>query len=163
MYLWKAAGLLCCLLLLEAGCGNNSAARREGESGRPAPQEAATSIAPNHCRIIGTIVSVDPDFRTGEPGTPTAEEPCLAVVRVDSVLGYGSAFGRPLAQGREIEVLFKFTLSPTKDLFPRLARHYPGLKAGSRFQADVELVSERPRESGAVAGYRHVVYGYEVK
>ena len=44
---------------------------------------------------------------------PCSKPPCRATVLVDSVLGYGSSFGAPLAAGRSIRAEFTFTLAAT--------------------------------------------------
>ena len=118
-------------------------------------------IAPNHSRIIGTIVSIDETLFSTDPSDPYSKYPCRAVVRIDSVLGYGSAFTKPLAVGTEIPIFFKFTLSPTKDLFPNMTQEYPGLSVNSTFLADVEA-AEVP-EPGKRSSIVYTIYGYEVK
>jgi len=118
-------------------------------------------IAPNHSRIIGTIISIDKTPLSTDSSTLYAKYPSRAVVRIDSVFGYGSAFTKPLAAGTEIPIFFKFTLSPTKDLFPNMTQEYPGLSAYSTFLADVEAVEvPEPVKSSSIA---YTIYGYEVK
>ena len=69
--------------------------------------------------------------------------PCRGIVRIDSILGYGSSFGNPLAVGQRVNVHFAFALAPTtKDLFPNMTETYPGLELNSRFRADVESPPE---------------------
>lgn len=120
-----------------------------------------TRIAPNHSRIIGTIVSIDETLLSTDPSDPYSKSPCRAVVRIDSVLGYGSAFTKPLTAGTEIPIFFKFTLSPTKNLFPNMTQEYPGLSVNSEFLADVEAAEVPiPGESSSIA---YTIYGYEVK
>ena len=132
-------------------------------AGRPAIQ--ARNIPPNTCRLIGTVVSIDEEFRTGGPDDPCSKAPCLAVVRIESIIGYGPAFGQPLAIGREIPVLFKFTVLPTEDFLPELSRHYPGLTTGSRFRADLESLPDQ-MNTGDVpvrgASFKYIIYGYEL-
>ncbi len=107
-------------------------------------------IAPGRCRIVGTVMSID---STLEEGGPCSEAPCRAIVRVDSVLGYGSAFGNPIAVTVQIPVRFAFTLAPTtKDLFPNMTERLPGLQVGAKFQTDLEA----RKEMGM--GERHVSY-----
>jgi hypothetical protein len=97
-------------------------------------------VPPGHCRIIGTLVGID---STLVHGGPCSKAPCRGLVRVDSILGYGSAFGSPLALKEEINVHFAFTLAATsKDLFPNMTERLPGLEIGARFEADVESRNE---------------------
>ncbi len=113
-------------------------------------------IAPGKCRIVGTVVAIDPSL---ESGGPCSKAPCRAVVRVDSILGYGSAFGNPLALQAQIPVRFAFTLERTsKDLFPNMTDQYPGLAIGSRFQTDIESAVEMQSAGGRSS---YTVYGYK--
>ena len=133
------------------------------ETTTPSTPQAITGkiIAPNHSRIIGTIVSIDEILLSTDPSNPYSKSPCRAVVRIDSVLGYGSAFTEPLAAGTKIPVFFKFTLNPTKDIFPNMTQEYPGLSVNSTFLADVEAV-DAP-ETGKDSSITYTIYGYEVK
>jgi hypothetical protein len=125
------------------------------------PESSELRLAPNQCRLVGTVVAIDSTFTTADPDDPCAKAPCRATVRIETVLGYGPAFLRPLANGEEIPVTFMFTLAPTQDLVANLSRSYPGLRLGAKFLADVEA-REAPAigESGSTA---FVIYGYELK
>jgi hypothetical protein len=99
-----------------------------------------TRIAPGRCRIVGTIVSID---STLDEKGPCSRAPCRAIVRVDSILGYGSSFGNPIALSKQISVRFAFTIAPTtSDLFPNAMEQLPGLQVGARFQTDIESQNE---------------------
>lgn len=111
-------------------------------------QLAGEPIPPNHCRIVGTVVAIDQSLKSSDPQSPCSKAPCLATVRVDSILGYGSAFGNPIAVGRQVEVMFGFTLSPTKEILPQLTQAYPGLKVGSSFAANVRSDERRGGGTG---------------
>ncbi len=115
------------------------------------------NIAPGHCRIAGTIVSIDSTLDKSSAKDPCSRKPCNAVVRVDSILGYGSAFP-PLLTGNLIQIHFYFTLSATtKDLFPNMTEFYPGLTVGSSFIGDIEMVI-RLNENNKTN--RYAIYGY---
>ena len=133
------------------------------ETTSPATPQAVTGgkIAPNHSRIVGTIVSIDKTLLSADSSTLYSKHPSRAVVRIDSVLGYGSAFPEPLAAGTEIPVFFKFTLSPTKDILPDMTQEYPGLSVNSTFLADVEA-ADAP-ETSKDKSITYTIYGYEVK
>lgn len=123
------------------------------------------SIPPGSCRISGTIIGIDSTLDLSDPAQPCAKVPCNADVRIDSVLGYGSAFGTPVVQGKEYKMHFVFTLSPTsKELFPLMNTAYPGLHTGSSFIADIKR-----QDSGRTPDVRHatqsvvpvfVIYSY---
>jgi hypothetical protein len=102
--------------------------------------EQASRVAPNKCRMVATVMAID---STLEKDGPCSKAPCRGIVRVDSIIGYGSAFGSPIAVNTEIEVRFAFTVAPTnKDLFPNLTQRLPGLRLGTRFQTDIESQHE---------------------
>ena len=113
---------------------------------------------PNTCRIFGTIISIDENFSSENADDPCRKAPCLAIVRVDSILGYGQGFIRPLAKGKTIEVSFKFTLGATEALFPNMQETYPGLNPGDSFMAEVGV--NRVQFQGQ-KGAQYYIYGYE--
>lgn len=139
------------LVMFSFACGSTK------EDARPLaklPQQ----IAPNHCRIIGAVVSID-ETRSTDAESPCAKAPCKAKVKINKILGYGSGFTTPLTEGSEVEMTFSFTLSPTtKDLFPNLKVQYKGLKQGDVFQADVR---SEPKLGDASSPL--IVMSYEVK
>ena len=103
------------------------------------PQTTLPSkIAPNNCRINGTIISIEEIIDTSGP---CSTNPCVANVKVSNVIGTGSSFKIPLVKNDTINVKFAFTLSKTsKDLFPNLNKSFPGLKVEDKFIADVEKI-----------------------
>ncbi|MBI2618867.1 MAG: hypothetical protein HYW57_02180 [Ignavibacteriales bacterium] len=128
------------------GCGIiavlalSCSAAKEGTDGKeaqmPKPAEPGPGVPPNHCRIIGTIVSID-EMLAPDTDDPCSKAPCVATVRIDEVLGYGSGFIGMIGSGKEIKVRFQTTLAPTRDILPHLMPALPGLQSGSRFQADL--------------------------
>ncbi len=114
---------------------------------RPA-SDPARQIPPSVCRIVATVVAVD----SVVPGTgaddPCSHVPCRATVRIDTVLGYGSAFPRPLSPGQLVRVRFTFTLAPTATVLPSVSPPYPGLSTGSRFKADLEGTPSKDQPAG---------------
>jgi hypothetical protein len=130
---------------------------RDEDQHRPAKPTADQNIriSPGKCRIVGTLVSVDP---TMDKEGPCSKAPCRGTVRVDSILGYGSAFGNPIATNTQIQVRFAFTVAPTsEDLFPNMTERLPGLNVGSHFQADLE--SQIEMNKGAQSP-TYLVYDY---
>jgi hypothetical protein len=127
--------LLFVFLICACGSTKQDDARQDTRPFAKLPQQ----IAPNHCRISGTLSTID-STRSPDPQSPCAKVPCKAKVKVNKILGYGSGFTNPLTEGSEVEMTFAFTLAPTtKELFPNLDARYKGLKQGDTFQADVQL------------------------
>jgi len=136
------------VLVLMAGCSDQTkkAVKEESDSNKSLPRrpdmDQQVMVAPQHCRIVGTLVGIDTELLK-EGNGPCTKVPCRGIVRIDSILGYGSSFGNPLAVGQRVNVHFAFTLAPTtKDLFPNMTETYPGLELNSRFRADVESPPE---------------------
>ena len=110
------------------------------------------------CSVVGTILSIETDRRSPDVSSPCSKAPCWATVRIDSILGYGSGFDKPLAVGGQVSVMFGFTLEPTKDLFPNMSESYPGLQVGSRFFANVRASSGMGSDKAS-----YTVFGYKVR
>lgn len=83
-------------------------------------------------------MTVDTLLASRSTEDPCASVPCEAIVRIDSVLGYGSAFPGAVGVGQTVRVHFRFTLASTEKLFPSMRPPYPGLSVGSRFSASLE-------------------------
>lgn len=139
------------LLLLAAGCSKDSreATKQEEQTpGRKYAEVPVTALDPNKmipvgaCRIVGTVLSVDSsEFLSGGTG-PCSIAPCIAMVRIDSILGTGSSFTHPLTVGSAARMRFAYTLAPSKEFFPKLDPPLPGLRAGSRFKALIQSSAE---------------------
>ncbi len=157
------------LVAVFSACGSKSNGTSEAEqtasasesATRVSPYSAAAPIPPNHGRIIGVVTNIHDITETSDLSGPCSREPCRATIRIESVLGYGAAFGRPLAKGSEIPVFSPFTLMPTNTRFPDLKKDYPGLSVGSRFRADIESRLAFQPERGEKVLY--IIYGYELQ
>ncbi len=99
-----------------------------------------SKIPPEHCRMIAAVVTVDSDSEH-----PCAVAPCMVTVRVDSIIGYGSAFSPPLSKGREFEVLLDINSSSTGNLSPDAMEKGPDFPVGLTFEADIK---RRIKKSG---------------
>lgn len=129
--------------------------------GIPDRDFSAEALSPGSARLRGTIVAVKQDLLSSDPSSPCGRYPCMATVRVDSVYGYGAGFPSPMAPGEEFVATFEFTLGPTKERFPGMAESYPGLEAGSTFDADIIYMQRPgrnpdPRRDGSLT-----IYGYQ--
>lgn len=119
---------------------------------------SAADLSPGSARLRGTIVAVNRDALSADATSPCGRYPCTATVRVDSVYGYGAGFPSPMAPGEEFVATFEFTLGPTKELFPGMQESYPGLDAGSVFDADIIYMQRPgrnadPRRDGSLTVY----------
>ena len=126
------------------------------------PFAVPSSIAPNHCRILATVVAIDTVLKAANPNDPCAKAPCNATVRVDSLLGYGSGFPATLSRGQQISARFRFTTAPTAGLLPELSQNFPGVRVGTKILADVEG-SQAPAFGETSGGAAFTISGYEVK
>ncbi|PIQ07798.1 MAG: hypothetical protein COW71_15610 [Ignavibacteriales bacterium CG18_big_fil_WC_8_21_14_2_50_31_20] len=92
----------------------------------------ANEVAPNNCRINGTIISIE-DINSQNLN--------LAKVRIDNVVQAGFSFNSPIIKGDTIKIKFEFTLSKTSnDVFPNLNNQLPGMLIGDKFTADIEKI-----------------------
>ncbi|MCH8326485.1 MAG: hypothetical protein IIB83_08000 [Bacteroidetes bacterium] len=97
--------------------------------------------SPGFARIVGTVIKIEPGLDTNKPNSPCGKVPCITVVKIDSILGYGSAFGKPLNLDTNIKLKFMFTTQETtKELFPNINEYYPGVKVGSQFFGNVKEI-----------------------
>jgi len=128
---------VCATFLISCGSSKSNQEGMKQSDSTPKIQLAGEPIPPNHCRIVGTVVAIDQSLKSSDPQSPCAKAPCSATVRIDSIMGYGSAFGSSIAVGQQVQIMFGFTLSPTKEILPQLTQAYPGLKVGSSFTANV--------------------------
>ncbi len=124
------------LLTFESCSSSRSSAEAKTASGNSRPADPGPGISPDHCRLVATLVRVD-DGRSENAADPCFKVACNATIRVEEVLGYGSAFRQPLAKGNEIQVHFLYTLGATSEMFPGMKPGLPGLKVGASFEADL--------------------------
>jgi hypothetical protein len=127
---------------------------------KSAIQLPGPSLPPSICRIVGTVVLIDSAFVSAGGNDLCSKAPCIASVRIDSVLGYGSAFPYPIAPGQTLRVGFTFTLAPTGQVLPSMTPGYAGLAVGSQFKADLESA---PTPGSSSSEKRFVVGAYEVR
>lgn len=98
-------------------------------------------ISPGFAQIIGTVLKIKPGLDTNKTNSPCGKVPCITVVKIDSILGYGSAFGKPLNRDTNIKLKFMFTTQETtKKLFPNINKYYKGVNVGSQFFGNVKEI-----------------------
>jgi len=139
---------------LAASCSTPRDAKDQMTIPTPSPP---IPLPPNTCRLKATIVNVLPVSGT-TAGDPCSTAPCLADVRVDSVLGYGSSFPAPLSAGNVIRLRFTFTLAPTKAMFPSMQNIPAALQSGDSFTAVLQAFET---VSSAAATERFIVNDYQ--
>ncbi len=93
------------------------------------------TIPPNNCRVIATVESVDKRLSGANANDPCGKAPCIAIVRIDTVIGYGAAFPKLLSAGQKLIVKFAHTLGQTKQIMPEVEPPLSGLDVGSQFEA----------------------------
>ncbi|MEO8166776.1 MAG: hypothetical protein ABI623_00925 [bacterium] len=144
------------------GCGAS-----KQDSGRAEEIQAAKermtmdpgpTIPPGNCKVSATIVSISSTMKGSSEQDPCGTAPCIATVRIDNVLGYGSAFPKTFSAGETITMKFANTLLPTEKNYPNVKPALPGLSVGSKFMA---LVNGQMMMGQTEPVY--MVYGYEKK
>lgn len=96
------------------------------------------SINPNNCRIIGTIEAIE-EYK--DNNGPCATQPCIATVKISSVISRGMGFTETLSANDTINLKFEYTLNQTsKDNFPKIKVNFPGLKIREMFKGDIEQI-----------------------
>lgn len=125
---------------------------------RMAMDNSNVPLPPNSCRVVATIESIDKTLKGMNANDPCGKAPCVATVRIDSVLGYGSSFPKPLAAGTKIQVRFAHTLDATKDAMPEITPPLPGLSVGSTFAASITSAMAMGNSQPS-----YTIYGYEKK
>lgn len=128
-----------------------------GDSSKPRVPTVGENIPPNSCRVVATVLSIDPILKSRNEKDPCSKAPCRVLVRVDSILGYGAAFAKPLAVGDTLSVTFAFTVAATKEILPSLSQSYPGVAKGTIFLADIL------GQQGLNDEVSYLIYGYTVK
>ena len=96
------------------------------------------SIGPNSCRIIGTLKAVE-EYR--DKDGPCSTYPCVATVKINSIISRGMGFTDVLSTNNYIHLKFEFTLTPTSaEMFPKLKYRFLGLEVGDKFKGDLEKI-----------------------
>ncbi len=114
--------------------------------------------APGTCKIIATVETIDRMLKGTGDNDPCSKAPCSATIRIDSVLGYGSAFPKPLLVGQLLRVRFAHTLNPTKEMWPDVKPSLPGLRIKDTFEA---IVTGSMTMGNSEPSF--TIYGYEKK
>ena len=100
-----------------------------------------TRIPPNTCRVKATVVELDSLELIPHSTKPCEIAPCTGIIRIDSIIGYGSDFGSSLVLNDKIPVRFLFTAGPTKEVYPDSKKDLPGLSKNVSFTADINSIN----------------------
>lgn len=96
----------------------------------------ATPVSRGTIRVVAQIVKVKP-INKNAANALCGKNPCEATIKIEKVIGKGAFFNGDVDNGKSFDAFFVKTLAPTKNLYPNLQKHFPGLKNNDRFQADI--------------------------
>jgi hypothetical protein len=111
---------------------------------------------PMFCKITGQIITILKPVGQLD-NSICSKYPCKAIVRISNISDCGSSVTAMPYAGDTIEINFGFTLANTKKALPTMRQHYPGLKKGNRFKAQME---QRIQPGGK---NQFTVYHYSLK
>ena len=143
-------------LMIISGCNRSTQKTQEVSFKQDLESNRSPSaVAPGHCRLEATVLSVMQKMDKQDSNDPCGKAPCQAIVQINKIHGYGSAFQKPLSVDNKLTFDFVFTVGNTKMLGIKITEHLPGLQEGDHFQADVE---EQHQFGGKTA---YVVHTYQ--
>ncbi len=145
------------VLLLTGFLPSCSGSKDSGARSLNLPVQQSPSLPPNTCRFAGTVMTVLPPD-SGRGDGPCSKVSCTADVRVDSILGYGSAFPYPLAAGTVVRLRFTYTLTPSTTLFPGTHDLPSPLVAGDAFRGMMEGAEGLAKGSGSPMAFTVSTY-----
>jgi hypothetical protein len=119
-----------CILLFLTSC-NILHSQKSADT----PPLAAPS--PMSCKIHGQIIVILPKLDAGAENLCT-KYPCTAMVLVKDVIACGSSVSERPNSGDTLTIQFAYSLANTSKSMPSMAAHYPGLKKGDNFLANVD-------------------------
>ncbi len=138
--------------LIMIGCASNKSLVSE-------KTHTGISVAPGECRVTAEIIKVDSTLVGGPASDPCSKAPCLAWIKINKVIGYGAG-SSTINSGDTLKAKFAFTLAPAgRENFPTLKESLPGLKLGSLFETDVQLMPSYPALKEKEKLY--LIYGYQ--
>jgi len=150
--------------LVWSGCASQKNGSRSDQQNKKEQMKIASNpgepVPPDNCRVIATVLEIDTQNLENGSG-PCSRVPCLATVRIDSIIGYGSAFQHPLSPEGKYTVKFNFTTRPSRELFPNLEKSLPEVNVGMKFQADLSAM-ESLQMGTENTGSRYIIYTYKV-
>lgn len=148
----------CCA---SVGGSTSGGASDGGNNGATVDSTIEISVRSGYCRIIGTVVEINPARISTDPRDPCSRGPCRGRVRIESIVEVGDNFPPLLFDEEDIVVMtFASSLAPIDDTFNGLRISYPGLHVNSRFRADVAYNLDPNSSEPATENGSLTVYGY---
>ena len=121
-------------------------------------QQQSKSLPSNTCRVLATVYQLNDPTQQANLSAPCDKAPCFGKLRIDSVIGYGAAFPRPISPGDSLAVRFMYTAGMTGIMWPELHRDLPGLSIGDTFKVDILGVNVMSRNGSPKTEFRIYVY-----
>ena len=116
-------------------------------------------ISVGKCRVEATVVEIlEPSAKTNEKD-PCSKFPCVAKIKIDKIIGYGSAFPAVFNSEQIISVKFTTTLMPSAVVDPESGQKLPGLEKGDSFKADISSM----QAMGEKNNQTFLIYDYHKK
>lgn len=117
-----------------------------------------SDIPPSNIKVIASVISIDKTLSSGNAKDPCSKAPCNAVLKIESIIGYGSSFGGTLNVGDEIKVKFAYTTAKTtEDLLLKISDSYDGVSVKSKIETNIKKSSVI---NSVIPNY--TIYGYKV-
>lgn len=92
---------------------------------------------PMNCTMKGKVLYILKPHKAANKSL-CSKYACNARVQILSVTNCGSSVTATYNVGDTIIIHFNYTLSPTRRTIPAMKTHYPGLKKGNKFSAQLE-------------------------
>jgi hypothetical protein len=138
----------------EAGKVANTSKRTNKMDSIPQYGQLNSDVGPDDIRVLATVKFIRPLSKTESPCDRYA---CLAEILIDDIVQRGRTYAGGIEVGQKIVGFFPMTLEVTSKVFLQQdVRHYPGLKEGDRFQADIsggELLDDVAASSPTILTY----------
>ena len=104
-------------------------------------------ISVGKCRLEGTVVEILEPTGKENKEDPCSKYPCVAKIKIDKIIGYGSAFPAVFHSEQIISVKFSGTLMPSAVVDPESGQKLPGLEKGDSFKADISSMQAMGEKS----------------
>lgn len=134
-YIWRlvknfsSIALIFCTLLVSC---TSKVAKKNDE-----PTQTSNRISSFNSVIKGKVVELTKPNTDFPLSSPCRTNPCKARIEILSIENKGQNYHDQFHVSDTLEIDFTYTLSPTRDIFPELNEHLPGLKKGEQLVAEL--------------------------